>query len=189
MTTDCALCDMLSDSRFWGFSEIPYPPNRDEQAQSETDAQQDVRIHIKSSKYRCCAGQCISGVGYIPPQRKRVVSLVRCCMPVDGTLRTTIRRRILPSLPFRTHGCSSPLKPKVSPGLRRVALWEPELLVMLADCDAGNVVTAAQAGTQLGSSSPRGAERTAVALKTVARDFHANARIHPQLARLDLRSV
>src|ERR1700730_18551664 len=53
MLTDCALCDMLFDSWFWGFSEIPYPPNRNEQAQSDADAQQDVRIHFKSSKYRC----------------------------------------------------------------------------------------------------------------------------------------
>jgi Mn2+/Fe2+ NRAMP family transporter len=45
---------------------------------------------------------------------------------------------------------SSLLKPKVPPGLRWVALWGPGLLVMLADCDAGNVVTAAQAGAQWG---------------------------------------
>ncbi|RKE25225.1 Mn2+/Fe2+ NRAMP family transporter [Paraburkholderia sp. BL23I1N1] len=45
---------------------------------------------------------------------------------------------------------SSLLKPKVSPSLRWVALWGPGLLVMLADCDAGNVVTAAQAGAQWG---------------------------------------
>jgi Mn2+/Fe2+ NRAMP family transporter len=45
---------------------------------------------------------------------------------------------------------SSLLKPKVSPRLRWVALWGPGLLVMLADCDAGNVVTAAQAGAQWG---------------------------------------
>ncbi|WP_323117962.1 NRAMP family divalent metal transporter [Burkholderia alba] len=36
-------------------------------------------------------------------------------------------------------------------GLRWVALWGPGLLVMLADCDAGNVVTAAQAGAQWGA--------------------------------------
>src|ERR1700730_10342772 len=105
MLTDCALCDMLFDSRFWGFSEIPYPPNRNEQAQSEADAQQDVRIHLKSSKYRCCAGQTISRVGYIPQLRERVALLLSCCMPVDGTLRATSRHQILPSLPFRTHGC------------------------------------------------------------------------------------
>jgi Mn2+/Fe2+ NRAMP family transporter len=45
---------------------------------------------------------------------------------------------------------SSLLKSKVSPHLRWVALWGPGLLVMLADCDAGNVVTAAQAGAQWG---------------------------------------
>jgi Mn2+/Fe2+ NRAMP family transporter len=45
---------------------------------------------------------------------------------------------------------SSMLKPKVSPELRWVALWGPGLLVMLADCDAGNVVTAAQSGAQWG---------------------------------------
>ncbi|MGF6775235.1 NRAMP family divalent metal transporter [Paraburkholderia sp. GAS334] len=45
---------------------------------------------------------------------------------------------------------SSLLKPKVSPSLRWVALWGPGLIVMLADCDAGNVVTAAQAGAQWG---------------------------------------
>ncbi|RDK00302.1 NRAMP family metal ion transporter [Paraburkholderia lacunae] len=45
----------------------------------------------------------------------------------------------------------SPLpKPKVSPRLRWVASWGPGLLVMLADCDAGNVVTAAHAGAQWG---------------------------------------
>ena len=34
--------------------------------------------------------------------------------------------------------------------LRFVAVWGPGLLVMLADTDAGNVVTAAQAGVQWG---------------------------------------
>ena len=46
---------------------------------------------------------------------------------------------------------SSLLKPKVSPSLRWLTLWGPGLLVMLADCDAGNVVTAAQSGAQWGS--------------------------------------
>ncbi|MEW6340561.1 MAG: divalent metal cation transporter [Paraburkholderia sp.] len=41
-------------------------------------------------------------------------------------------------------------KPKPSLNLRWLALWGPGLLVMLADCDAGNVVTAAQAGAQWG---------------------------------------
>src|SRR5580698_5645144 len=41
-------------------------------------------------------------------------------------------------------------KPKTSRNLRWLALWGPGLLVMLADCDAGNVVTAAQAGAQWG---------------------------------------
>ncbi|OAJ55251.1 NRAMP family metal ion transporter [Paraburkholderia ginsengiterrae] len=45
---------------------------------------------------------------------------------------------------------SSLIKSKVPPRLRWVALWGPGLLVMLADCDAGNVVTAAQAGAQWG---------------------------------------
>jgi Mn2+/Fe2+ NRAMP family transporter len=45
---------------------------------------------------------------------------------------------------------SSLLKPKVSPSLRWLTLWGPGLLVMLADCDAGNVVTAAQSGAQWG---------------------------------------
>jgi NRAMP (natural resistance-associated macrophage protein)-like metal ion transporter len=36
------------------------------------------------------------------------------------------------------------------PNRRWLALWGPGLLVMLADCDAGNVVTAAQAGAQWG---------------------------------------
>jgi Mn2+/Fe2+ NRAMP family transporter len=45
---------------------------------------------------------------------------------------------------------SSLLNPKVSPRLRWIALCGPGLLVMLADCDAGNVVTAAQAGAQWG---------------------------------------
>jgi Mn2+/Fe2+ NRAMP family transporter len=43
---------------------------------------------------------------------------------------------------------SSLRKRKASPRLRWVALWGPELLIMLADCDAGNVVTAAQNGAQ-----------------------------------------
>ena len=43
-----------------------------------------------------------------------------------------------------------PNEPKASPRLRWLALWGPGLLVMLADCDAGNVVTAAQAGAQWG---------------------------------------
>src|SRR5579863_9423408 len=34
--------------------------------------------------------------------------------------------------------------------LRSMAIWGPGLLVMLADTDAGNVVTAAQAGAQWG---------------------------------------
>src|ERR1700759_2640318 len=34
--------------------------------------------------------------------------------------------------------------------LRATAGWGPGLLVMLADCDAGNVVTAAQSGAQWG---------------------------------------
>jgi Mn2+/Fe2+ NRAMP family transporter len=46
-------------------------------------------------------------------------------------------------------GASLP-KPKNSRNLRWLALWGPGLLVMLADCDAGNVVTAAQAGAQWG---------------------------------------
>jgi Mn2+/Fe2+ NRAMP family transporter len=46
-------------------------------------------------------------------------------------------------------GASLP-KPKTSRNLRWLALWGPGLLVMLADCDAGNVVTAAQAGAQWG---------------------------------------
>jgi Mn2+/Fe2+ NRAMP family transporter len=46
-------------------------------------------------------------------------------------------------------GASLP-KPKTFLNLRWLALWGPGLLVMLADCDAGNVVTAAQAGAQWG---------------------------------------
>ena len=34
--------------------------------------------------------------------------------------------------------------------LRALAVWGPGVLVMLADTDAGNVVTAAQAGAQWG---------------------------------------
>ena len=34
--------------------------------------------------------------------------------------------------------------------VRSIAIWGPGLLVMLADTDAGNVVTAAQAGAQWG---------------------------------------
>src|ERR1700737_3017712 len=39
---------------------------------------------------------------------------------------------------------------KLLPSLRGLAVWGPGLLVMLADTDAGNVVTAAQAGAQWG---------------------------------------
>jgi Mn2+/Fe2+ NRAMP family transporter len=39
---------------------------------------------------------------------------------------------------------------KLLPSLRWLAVWGPGLLVMLADTDAGNVVTAAQAGAQWG---------------------------------------
>ena len=39
-------------------------------------------------------------------------------------------------------------RPKAPPLLRAIAVWGPGLLVMLADTDAGNVVTAAQAGVQ-----------------------------------------
>jgi NRAMP (natural resistance-associated macrophage protein)-like metal ion transporter len=39
---------------------------------------------------------------------------------------------------------------RIAPLLRRLAVWGPGLLVMLADTDAGNVVTAAQAGARWG---------------------------------------
>ncbi|TKC78936.1 divalent metal cation transporter [Trinickia terrae] len=42
------------------------------------------------------------------------------------------------------------LAAKRLPVLRSIAVWGPGLLVMLADTDAGNVVTAAQAGAQWG---------------------------------------
>ncbi|WP_249176039.1 divalent metal cation transporter [Burkholderia vietnamiensis] len=45
---------------------------------------------------------------------------------------------------------SSPSTPKLPSALRWMALWGPGILVMLADCDAGNVVVAAQAGAQEG---------------------------------------
>jgi Mn2+/Fe2+ NRAMP family transporter len=41
-------------------------------------------------------------------------------------------------------------RPKGAPVLRRLAVWGPGLLVMFADTDAGNVVTAAQAGAEWG---------------------------------------
>lgn len=63
--------------------------------------------------------------------------------------RNLIAEGNLNLLPERMSG-TSPFKPKVSPNLRWLALWGPGLLVMLADCDAGNVVTAAQAGAQWG---------------------------------------
>ncbi|AOJ73143.1 NRAMP family metal ion transporter [Burkholderia sp. MSMB617WGS] len=47
-------------------------------------------------------------------------------------------------------GSSVPPKSTPPARLRWAALWGPGLLVMLADCDAGNVVTAAQAGVQWG---------------------------------------
>ncbi|KVE39135.1 NRAMP family divalent metal transporter [Burkholderia sp. BDU5] len=47
-------------------------------------------------------------------------------------------------------GSSLPSKSNLPAGRRWAALWGPGLLVMLADCDAGNVVTAAQAGVQWG---------------------------------------
>jgi hypothetical protein len=62
-----------------------------------------------------------------------------------GALQS-VAESYLPFLSKRMAG-SSLLKLKVSPRLRWVALWGPGLLVMLADCDAGNVVTAAQAGS------------------------------------------
>ena len=39
---------------------------------------------------------------------------------------------------------------RLTPVFRGLAAWGPGLLVMLADTDAGNVVTAAQAGAQWG---------------------------------------
>ena len=39
---------------------------------------------------------------------------------------------------------------RAAPFARSIAIWGPGLLVMLADTDAGNVVTAAQAGAQWG---------------------------------------
>jgi len=42
------------------------------------------------------------------------------------------------------------LKQKATDTLRAGTVWGPGLLVMLADCDAGNVVTAAQSGAQWG---------------------------------------
>ncbi|MDN7674522.1 divalent metal cation transporter [Burkholderia oklahomensis] len=47
-------------------------------------------------------------------------------------------------------GSSPPSQSNPPAGRRWAALWGPGLLVMLADCDAGNVVTAAQAGVQWG---------------------------------------
>jgi Mn2+/Fe2+ NRAMP family transporter len=41
-------------------------------------------------------------------------------------------------------------KIKIGPVMRWIGVWGPGLLVMLADSDAGNVVTAAQAGAQWG---------------------------------------
>ena len=41
-------------------------------------------------------------------------------------------------------------QPKTLPRLAWIAVWGPGLLVMLADTDAGNVVTGAQAGAQWG---------------------------------------
>ena len=41
-------------------------------------------------------------------------------------------------------------KIKAAPIWRQFAVWGPGLLVMLADTDAGNVVTAAQSGVQWG---------------------------------------
>ena len=42
-------------------------------------------------------------------------------------------------------GAAPPLRKTIS-ALGRIAVWGPGLLVMLADTDAGNVVTGAQAG-------------------------------------------
>jgi Mn2+/Fe2+ NRAMP family transporter len=42
------------------------------------------------------------------------------------------------------------IRPRVAPVFRLLAVWGPGLLVMLADTDAGNVVTAAQAGARWG---------------------------------------
>src|SRR5580658_5369486 len=61
----------------------------------------------------------------------------------------------------RVGGCfateSRTMKAEAQPGnvraasfARSIAVWGPGLLVMLADTDAGNVVTAAQAGAQWG---------------------------------------
>jgi Mn2+/Fe2+ NRAMP family transporter len=47
-------------------------------------------------------------------------------------------------------GKLGPLSTKIIASLRGVAVWGPGLLVMLADTDAGNVVTAAQAGARWG---------------------------------------
>jgi Mn2+/Fe2+ NRAMP family transporter len=43
-----------------------------------------------------------------------------------------------------------PVKVKIAPVFRWVGVWGPGLLVMLADSDAGNVVTAAQSGARWG---------------------------------------
>ena len=37
---------------------------------------------------------------------------------------------------------------RIAPLLRSLSVWEPGLLAMLADTDAGNVVTAAKSGAQ-----------------------------------------
>ena len=47
------------------------------------------------------------------------------------------------------NGAAPPLG-KTGRALGRIAVWGPGLLVMLADTDAGNVVTGAQAGAQWG---------------------------------------
>ena len=127
MLTDCALCDMLFDSRFWGFSEIPYPPNRNEQAQSEADAQQDVRIHFKSSKYRCAPARpsAVSATYRNYANVSRYCFDVACLSTAPCALQA-VTKYYLHFLSERMAGSSLP-KPKVTPSLRWVALWEPSL--------------------------------------------------------------
>jgi Natural resistance-associated macrophage protein len=65
--------------------------------------------------------------------------------------RESVRSAILPRLSFKSHIVVVVNQTKKILRLRWAALRGPGLLVMLADCDAGNVVTAAQGGAHWGS--------------------------------------
>jgi hypothetical protein len=71
-----------------------------------------------------------------------------CCQPCWQRRASRISSRKLRKA--TKHCVKARLRIKIIAPLRRISVWGPGLLVMLADTDAGNVVTGAQAGARWG---------------------------------------